>query len=267
MKKPIICFDLDGTLLDKEGMMHPKDREILGAKDDIDAVFLPCTGRPRESVLTTFHHNGLYLGKEAPFAMVTQNGAAAHLSNGQLANYTQFPDEVQEALFKIFWGYPETSFMMMKEDGNYLLWPNEFGSKWMARFQSPWKAFTEKELHCKFGKMTCLTDDETIIHELIEVLSDLPVEFGRSMKSVFDIQPKGVSKRTGVDQLIHHMNLEGNPVLTAGDGDNDLDLFEFSDYSFAPTTTNENIRKQADQVINIKENGLLAAMLEKAQQF
>jgi len=265
MKKPIICFDLDGTLLDPQEIIHPKDREIL-ANNHNDVIFLPCTGRPRDSVISMFHHNGLFLNSAAPYAMVTQNGVATHLSDGRLAQYTTFPEEVQETLFDIFWDYPRSSFMLMKEDGNLLLWPNEFGSHWMARFHAPWEPFTPQDRKARFGKMTCLTDDEIVIHELTERLLNVPVEYGRSLKTVFDIQPQGVSKRSGVQHLMNCLGLEGSPVVAAGDGDNDLDLFEFADYSFAPSTTTASVQKQADQIIEVRENGLLTAMLDKANR-
>ena len=265
MKKPIICFDLDGTLLNKQEMIHPKDKEILLSNND-DVIFCPCTGRPRDSVISMLHHNELFLSENVPYAMVTQNGVAAHLSNGQLAQYTTFPQEVQETLLNIFWDYPQASFMLMSETSNFLLWPNEFGGHWMGRFQAPWQTFTADDRKIKFGKMTCLTDDEVIIHELSDRLSDVAVEYGRSLKSVFDIQPKGVSKRSGVKYLIERMGLAGNIIIAAGDGDNDLDLFEFAHYTFAPSTTTENIQRKANQVIDVSENGLLTEMLEKAKQ-
>ena len=265
MKKPIICFDLDGTLLNKEEMIHPMDKEILLNNNDAVILF-PCTGRPRDSVISMLHHNGLFLSENVPYAMVTQNGVAAHLLNGQLAQYTTFKEEVQETLLNIFWDYPQACFMLMSEDNNFLLWPNEFGSHWLGRFQAPWKPFTADDRKIKFGKMTCLTDDEVIIHELSERLSSVAVEYGRSLKSVFDIQPKGVSKRSGVEYLIERMGLVENPVIAAGDGDNDLDLFELANYTFAPSTTTAYIQKKANQVIDISENGLLTAMLEKAKQ-
>jgi len=61
--------------------------------------------------------------------------------------------------------------------------------------------------------------------------------------------------------------LEGSPVVAAGDGDNDLELFEFAGYSFAPSTTTASVQKQANQIIEVRENGLLTAMLDKANQF
>lgn len=265
MKKTIICFDLDGTLLDAQERIHPKDKEILTSNHhNHNVIFLPCTGRPRMSVISMFHHNGLFLDNNIPFAMVTQNGAAAHFADGSLTQYIYFPEEVQQTLFKIFEDYPQASFMLMKEDGNFLLWPNEFSSHWMSRFHAPWQTFTPRDRQARFGKMTCLTDDESILKELADRLSDVPVEYGRSLKTVFDIQPKGISKRTGVECLIRHLGLEGSPVITAGDGENDLELFEFADYAFAPSTTSAQIQQKANQIIHTQDDGLLTVMLEKA---
>ena len=42
MAKPIICFDLDGTLVDEDGRIHPQDIEILRTETRVH--FIPATG-------------------------------------------------------------------------------------------------------------------------------------------------------------------------------------------------------------------------------
>ena len=41
--QPIFCFDVDGTLVDEQGVIHPADVALLGAEPPA-ALFIPCTG-------------------------------------------------------------------------------------------------------------------------------------------------------------------------------------------------------------------------------
>ena len=73
MLTPIICLDFDGTLVDKQGYIHPQDVEILSAPGD--AIFVPATGRPLHSVRKVFARNGLFTGQPIPLPLILDNGA------------------------------------------------------------------------------------------------------------------------------------------------------------------------------------------------
>jgi len=263
MPEAIICFDLDGTLLDKNEMIHPADIEILKTKHDV--VFMPCTGRPLVSVVSMFHHNGLFENENIPFPMVTQNGSATHLPDRGIYKYHYFEKQVQDRLVEIFNDIPQTSFMWMTRHETFLQWPNDFSTHWMKRFFLEWERFdggTPSSI--EFGKATCLTNDPVLIAELTGVLKNEPVEIGLSLSSVFDINPGGITKRTGVEELVQYLKLPEAPIYVAGDGENDLDLFTLGTVSFAPATSPEHIRKQAGRTIDRSKNGILTSMLEEA---
>ena len=57
MTKPVLCFDFDGTLVDGEGHIHPRDVALL--RENSQAHFLPATGRPLHAVRRAFVRNGL----------------------------------------------------------------------------------------------------------------------------------------------------------------------------------------------------------------
>ena len=59
MTAPVFIFDLDGTLLNEERRMHPRDREILLSRRDL--VLIPATGRTLTSAKGSFAENGLWV--------------------------------------------------------------------------------------------------------------------------------------------------------------------------------------------------------------
>ena len=258
----IFCFDLDGTLLDGHDQIHPKDIEILRTKQDV--IFMPCTGRPFDSVQAMFHHNGLFQNEPIPFPIVTQNGSAIYLPGGKLYKYFHFPKEVQDQILKIFQDFPQATFMLNDQAGIALLWPSDFGIYWMKRFYASWIPYDESCKNRTFGKATCLSQDRSIVNALIDRLQGISIEFGLSLSSVFDMNPKGISKRTGVLNLIEALCIQHAPIYAAGDGENDLDLFTLTKVSFSPATSAGKVKGQADQIVDTTKDGLLTAMLDKA---
>ena len=53
----------------------------------------------------------------------------------------------------------------------------------------------------------------------------------------------------------------GTRLVVAGDGENDLPLFDLADLSFAPEDSPAAIKARANHVVNVSENGLLAPIL------
>jgi Cof subfamily protein (haloacid dehalogenase superfamily) len=262
MTVSIVCFDLDGTLLDGHDQIHPKDLEILRTKQDV--IFVPCTGRPFSSVEAMFHRHGLFLNEAVPFPVVTQNGSAIYLPGGKLYKFFSFAKELQNQLLGIFHDFPQATFMLNDRTRIFFLFPNDFGAYWMKRFDATWEPYDESRKNLVLGKATCLSQEPSVMAALAGRLKGLPVELGLSLSSVFDINPQGVSKGTGVLQLLKGLHMQDAPIYAAGDGENDLDLFSLSKVSFAPITTTGKVKGHANQIVNIPVNGLLSPMLDKA---
>lgn len=265
MAIPIICFDLDGTLLDGKNQIHPNDLEIL--KNNREVLLVPCTGRPIDSVEAMFHANGLFQDEALPLPVITQNGSSIHLPGGEVLEYASFPKAIQDQLISIFQDFPQASYMLMEKTQTVLLFPNDLGIYWLERFSAKWTAYTREASQLSFGKATCLSADSHLIRTLAARLKDLPLEAGLSLSSVFDINPQGISKRTGILNLMQSLQIEDAPIYVAGDGENDLDLFKLAKVSFSPVTSTAAVKNQADVVVDVSSGGLLSKMIETAFSF
>jgi Cof subfamily protein (haloacid dehalogenase superfamily) len=262
MTAPIICFDLDGTLLDKNEKIHPKDIEILKTRRDV--VFIPCTGRPLDSVMAMFHHNGLFLDGPMPFPAITQNGSAIHKPGGEIHTYHSFSKDVQNELLDTFELFPHGTFMLMEKTRNLLVHPSDYSIHWMGRFSTPWEPYDETCRDRIFGKATCIADNRQMFDDLTAQIKHIPLEIGISMSTIFDINPEGISKRTGVIGLLGYLKIKDATIYAAGDGENDLDLFTLANLSFSPATSPEHVKEQTDRIVDTSQHGLFETMLEVA---
>lgn len=261
MPDAVICFDVDGTLVDKEERIHPADIELL-KRSNPDFLFVPCTGRSMESVISMFHINHLFTDTPLPFPVIAQNGSSIYAEGEKLVAYNAFPKEIQHSLIKCFESYPEISFSLMLKDRNVLMHPNEVGIFWMKQFNLDWEPYQENDRNEPVGKATCITEDPRVRTEICEKLILLSLEFGITMSEIVDINPQGVSKYSGLTKLLDILNMADLLIFTAGDGENDLALFSMSRASFSPATSPKTIRDRADYVIDASQNGILKPIIE-----
>ena len=66
MSFSVLCFDLDGTLVNDQGEIHPNDLMLLDHPNSA-VLLIPATGRPLESVRRTFRKAGLFKEKKILF--------------------------------------------------------------------------------------------------------------------------------------------------------------------------------------------------------
>ena len=77
MAKPILCFDLDGPLVNERGEIHSRDVAVLRQADP-PVTFIPGTGRLLPAVRKLFSRHGVFPDAPLPFSATAP---AALISN------------------------------------------------------------------------------------------------------------------------------------------------------------------------------------------
>ena len=263
MPNSIICFDLDGTLFDSQGRIHPRDITILTSESEIN--FIIATGRSLQSVRAMFTKNGLFADILIPYPLVLQNGSVIYKHNEKLAGYFPFASDTQHKLIDIIQNFPQISFYLFDVKETHLLWPTAFGLDSAERFGMQSRPYKNDESNCIFSKIMCVSEDNALLQKLAQIIQDLEIEISFSMETLLEITPQGIDKGSGLGQLLSLLNKTNGTLFVAGDGENDLPLFDTAQYSFAPATSPEPVRVYADDIIDTGKSGLLTHMLEKAR--
>jgi len=262
MVLPILCFDLDGTLLDPHGRIHPSDLDLL-ANPGTPALFIPATGRSLESVRRTFNRNGLFVRQRITFPMILQNGSILIEGGEHLVAYYPFESHIQEALIALANNFPQVTFLFLGLEEIHLLHPSSFGITESQRFE-----FEVHPMHpgsyTPFSKLMCLSKKLEHLAEVRLAFEELQVELALSMPTSLEITPQGVNKGKGLVVLREKLGLNFSPIYVAGDGENDLPLLSLADYSFTPDTAPEDIKEKVSEILEVRENGLLKPMLQRA---
>lgn len=259
MSKPVICFDFDGTLVDKSGRIHPRDVEILRGEDRV--VFIPATGRPLSSVRHAFEQNGLNFEAAIPFPMILQNGAVVYLPHEELLAQTPFPAEQQAEILSISQRHTQVCCLLFSLSKLEIRWPNQYAQAMIDRFDLSVQSFETAD-H-SFTKITFISEEPEAMKPLVEEIMamPMPVEASFSLPTVFELTPMGIDKGQMLSNLLAQMGLADSCVVVAGDGENDLPLFAEADISLCPHDSPEMIKSRVDSQINVAETGLLTPML------
>ncbi len=257
----IICFDLDGTLLDHEERIRPGDIEIL--KDQPEGTLLiPASGRSLASVQNIFNGHGLFRGTSLPYPLVLQNGAITYLPGERILQSKVFEPEVQEQLVAIVSSFTGLPFFMVTTTHHYVLHPNPHTRETSRKYNFLDGDFTTARRKVPLTKIMAISKDTAPLKELDRLVSPLPVESAFSLPTIYEITPLGANKGAALLDLLKALDVpEGVEILAAGDGENDLSLFPVATRSYAPVNASVKIQQAADVTIFPQEDGLIAAML------
>lgn len=263
MHRPNICFDLDGTLLDQQGRIHPNDVALLGATHP-PAIFIPATGRPLVSVKRALARNHLFAGQRVSLPMVLQNGSLLFAEREAPLMYEPFEPAVQEELLTLSMQFKQVTFFYLDSSDIYVLWPRPYSMQLEAAFDFRVRSMAEYNGRELFSKVMCMSGDRPTLDAFSAAVEASPLERAFSLPQVLELTPLGINKATGIRKLLEAMHRETQDLYVAGDGENDLDMFEIASRSFAPSTAPAHIKARAGCVIDVSEAGLLTPMLEMA---
>ena len=244
---PVICFDFDGTLVDPDGQIHPSDVAILGAP--IRATLVPATGRPLHAVRSTLVQHGLFADRALPFPLVLEGGAVVYDAGERVRAEFVFDVDVQRALMDAMLAAPEITFLVFSTDRVSEVWPSEPGDRMIERFALQTAPFGAEQRELAWTKVVSIARTPEPLREFATGTSALPLERAFSLPTVLELTRAGVDKGLGLDVLLECRQPHGT-IAAAGDGENDLPLFDRADVTFAPADSPPTIRARANHLFD-----------------
>ncbi len=261
MNPDILCFDLDGTLVDRSGQIHPLDRKIL-ATEHLENRFVACTGRSLESTKRTFAKNGLFVNKKMPFPLVLLNGTLLYGRNEEFLEFLAFnKDQQSDIILKATSSNEKTTFLFLTKDQTFLIGKDPFGLDLIDLFEFRPLPLRKWDSRSAISKVMCFSKHEKNLRAFEHQIQIPGLEKVYSMPSILEITPCGGNKGDGIKRLLKFIDLEHQSVIAAGDGGNDLSMVPIADEFFVPSTAPIEVKKHATRIIDVSENGLLPPML------
>ena len=209
----ILASDYDGTLHFEDGY-HKEDIEAIRRFQEAGHLFGLCSGRALGNLSQLEKEDGLH------FDFLIGASGAALSADGKIIYEKTIPYEVFEELYERMDGHhlfveTKKDTYAVKEDLGFFPWivsildltdPEVLKNEDIVHASIEFK--TEAELYAVLLKIEDLRDQ---------------IEFYQNGPSL-DFVPKGYSKKTGVEQMAKHFNVEEADTACIGDNYNDLPM-------------------------------------------
>jgi Cof subfamily protein (haloacid dehalogenase superfamily) len=262
--KNIICFDLDGTLVDESGKIHPEDASLLESGLE-DVIFVLASGRSLRSVKSVLSKNNLFSGARLPFPLILQNGSLIYGSGEDLLGYFPFEMSIQRQVIDMAKARKEITYLFLAKDLIFQLWSHPFGESARKQYDLPAGEFTDQSAGEKFSKVMCISENEKALKKVMEACRQLEVEGAFGMPTIFEITPKNVNKGTGLKFLLERLGWSSLPVSAVGNDQNDFEMLKAATHSFAPAGSKAAGFCDKDALIHPEETGIFAPILERSE--
>lgn len=256
MTPHILCFDIDGTILnDKTGKVSEKTKKaIYKARENGHYAFIN-TGRSYSEIdkeLLKIGFDGVICGCGTHITYRDETLLVKRIE-GEKAKWML--DALQE--YKI-------DAMLEGEDYFYI--SKEVRSPKMIAVKDYFGEVVNK--NCRyyeeeepvFQKMSIILNPESNLEGFVEKC-DKDYAFIRRSRNFYEVVPAGYSKATGIAYLMEYLGVAKEHTMAIGDSTNDLAMLEFSGISIAMGNSVDEVKEKVTYVTkSVSEEGVAFAL-------
>ena len=265
----LIAIDMDGTLLNEKKHIDKAQKEAIHEAVEAGIKIVLCTGRPLYGILPFYEELGLSeLDSEG--YVILNNGCSIHKTKDwELIDQVNFTSDDIEYLYKFSESY-DINFTLVNDTYYF-----NIGRK-------PTDELI-KDAGFVFSDITniSLKEAKNGKHKIIKIMflgnpnimADFQKENENILKDkyssvlsqpyVYEILPKGNNKGTGLKKLAKKLGIKQEEIMAIGDGNNDIEMFEYANYSVAMENGTELAKKAAKYQTDSNENDGVAKAIRK----
>ncbi|CAM3049110.1 Cof-type HAD-IIB family hydrolase [Paenibacillus sediminis] len=235
LKYKLLALDMDGTLLTDEQEISPETEKWIKKAADAGVHVCLSTGRAFVNAVPYAKQ----LGLSTP--MITVNGSEVWRAPHELHRRVLMDVELIKQLYQIavekntwFWAY-SVSGLYNKDS---------------------WAKDIEQEEWLKFGYHT---EDDEVRHDILMQLQNMKgLEITNSSPYNLEINPQGVSKASGIQEVCKLLDIDMSEAVAVGDSTNDLAAIQAVGLGVAMGNAQQVVKESADVVVaSNNEDGIV----------
>ena len=240
--RKLLAMDMDGTILDSQGVLHKASIRVLDRLRRAGHVVSYATGR-REYDMVNFQH----LYNYADYVILNTGSIIEHRPSCERI-YEQFVDPAcARQLIGVCLANGWQLYVILAE-GFCLNIMTEGVLEYIGRtgvqprmYGSP----DDFDLSRIEGFMTARDSDAILkyIHE-----NDLPLDAFNSEPGCYDVIPRGVSKWNGIRRLADYLDIPRENIVTMGNWLNDMEMVQGAGTGVAVADAHQDLKDAADYV-------------------
>ena len=265
----LIAIDMDGTLLNEKKHIDKAQKEAIHEAIEAGIKIVLCTGRPLYGILPFYEELGLSeLDSEG--YVILNNGCSIHKTKDwKLIDQVNFTSDDIEYLYKFSESY-DINFTLVN-DTYYFNIGRKPTDELIKDAGFVFSDITDISLEeAKSGKHKIMKimflGDPEIMADFQEKNEDIiksKYSGVLSQSYVYEVFPKDNNKGTGLKKLAEKLGIKQEEVMAIGDGNNDIEMFEYANYSVAMKNATELAKKAAKYETDSNENDGVAKAIRK----
>lgn len=250
----MIATDMDGTLLDARGELDlPRLTAVLDQLEERDIKFVVATGNEIQRMR-------LLLGDLTDrMTLIVANGARIFEKNEMMLGTFWQTDLIAETLDYFHGRERDVHLVVTSTKGGFVQEGTDFPminkvmTDEMARhFYKQMNFMPSLQSHHfeEVLKMSIMVDEA----KAAEVTRQINTAFSGRLSAVtsgygaIDIIQEGVHKAWGIRQLMDQWQIGSKEIMAFGDSENDLEMLELADFSYAMANGDEKIKRIASRL-------------------
>ncbi|TCZ75852.1 HAD family phosphatase [Paenibacillus albiflavus] len=239
-KYKLLALDMDGTVLNEEQKISEENRQAIAAAIEAGITVMFSTGRGVQTVLPYVEQ----LNLQSP--LVSVNGSEVWRAPHELHKRVEMPREIIARLHK-----------MAVETGSWY-WAYSVAGLFN---RDHWAESIEDNVWLKFGFWE--ENAELLSKIRAEVASWDLFEITNSNVNNIELNPKGISKGSGMLEVCKLQGIGMHEVIAMGDSLNDLSMIKAAGLGVAMGNAQEELKANADLVtVTNDEHGVAKIIRE-----
>lgn len=223
----LIALDLDGSLLSDKKEISPENLYWIQKAEAEGLIVAFATGRSRL-------YSECYWQVVSPTSpMVMANGVEVWENHQKLSS---------------------THLLETEHAQRFITLAKDYGAQYWTS-----GSYLEEDLL----KVGLYHDDLEVVSKLWQIVTDLDlVEVSSSAPNNIEINRKGVSKASGLAEIVAPLGIKPSEVVAIGDGLNDLAMIKWAGYGVSMGNAVEQVKEAADYITTSNEKNGVAKVIE-----
>jgi Cof subfamily protein (haloacid dehalogenase superfamily) len=266
----MVVTDLDGTLLQKDHTISPRDNQTLEKLGELGVCRVAATGRNLFKVRQVLSEKAQF-----DYVIVSSGAGIMDWKSQKLLRAMSIPSEETGKIIH-FLISQQQNFKVSRElpDNHNFAWWKSYECPELERYVNhhvklgeglvidPEKPFISSQILLFFPKTSDRFDYYKI--KILNAFPDLsiirttsPLDYGYTWMEIF---PKGVSKALGIEEICRITGIKRENTLSIGNDYNDLEMLEYTNHSYVVDNAPEELKLKYLISLSHHENGFTHAV-------
>ena len=256
----LLAVDLDGTFFNDEAKPPENNMKALDEFRNNGGLFTVATGRAHSYSKPTADE----LQLDIPG--IVFNGAMVYdFVNEKILYQLNLPNTAREYLLDFINKYPTLGVDILIDDLMYSISTNYQADRHARVINIPKNMIDFDDIPKIPWIKILMMDEMNTIDDLQKYALKLnlcDITLTRSTPHFLEILPKGANKGAGLLKLIDICGYNDRYIITAGDYNNDIEMLQVADLSFAVDNALDEVKEHADMVVCDNNSGAIYEIVE-----